>query len=72
MPGFFKAPEGHMVQYEEMKPRNLYKQPYYRECDREYVDEEARKFMFRSNDDLRHCKRILQGLKRSLVQVSFT
>ena len=72
MPGFFKAPEGCMVQYEEMKPRNLYKQPYYRECDREYVDEEARKFMFRSNDDLRHCKRILQGLKRSLVQVSFT
>ena len=72
MPGFFKAPEGRMVQYEEMKPRNLYKQPYYRECDWEYVDEEARKFMFRSNDDLRHCKRILQGLKRSLVQVSFT
>ena len=72
MPGFFKAPEGRMVQYEEMKPRNLYKQPYYRECDREYVDEEAWKFMFRSNDDLCHCKRILQGLKRSLVQVSFT
>ena len=72
MPGFFKAPEGRMVQYEEMKPCNLYKQPYYRECNREYVDEEARKFMFRSNDDLRHCKRILQGLKRSLVQVSFT
>ena len=72
MPGFFKAPEGRMVQYEEMKPRNLYKKPYYRECDREYVDEEARKFMFRSNDDLRHCKRKLQGLKCSLVQVSFT
>ena len=72
MPGFFKAPEGRMVQYQEMKPRNLYKQPYYRECDQEYVDEEAQKFMFRSNNDLRQCKRILQGLKRSLVQVSFT
>ena len=72
MPSFFKAPEGRMVQYEEMKPHNLYKQPYYRECDREYVDGEARKFMFRSNNDLRHCKRILQGLKRSLVQVSLT
>ena len=72
MPGFFKAPEGCMVQYEEMKPHNLYKQPYYGECDREYVDEEAQKFMFQSNNDLRHCKRILQGLKCSLVQVSFT
>ena len=71
LPGVFKAPEGMMVQYEEMK-RNLYKQPYYRECDQEFVDEEARKFMFRSNNDLCHCKKILQGLKRSLVQVSFT
>ena len=61
-----------MVQYKEMKPRNLYKQPYYRECDREYVDKEAQKFMFQSNDDLRHCKRIPQGLKYLLVQVSFT
>ena len=25
MPGFFKAPGGRMIEYEEMKPRNLYK-----------------------------------------------
>ena len=71
MEGFFKAPGGCMFQYEEMKPRNLYKKPYYWECDREYVDEEAQKFMFQSNEDLCHCKRVLQGLKHSLVQVSF-
>ena len=28
MPGFFKAPGGRMIEYEEMKPRNLYKKPY--------------------------------------------
>ena len=71
MPGFFKAPGGRMIEYEEMKPRNLYKKPYYREADREYIDEETRKFLFRSNEDYRHCKRRLQELKRSLIQVSY-
>ena len=71
MPGFFKAPGGCMIEYEEMKPRNLYKKPYYREADREYIDEEAQKFLFHSNEDYRHCKWRLQELKRSLIQVSY-
>ena len=63
MPGFFKAPGGCMIEYEEMKPRNLYKKPYYREADREYIDEEAWKFLFHSNEDYRHCKWRLQELE---------
>ena len=67
----FKAPGGCIVQYDEMKPEQLYKKPYYRESDREYIDEEARKFLFASNEDLKSVKRTLQGMKRSMVQVSF-
>ena len=68
----FKAPGGRIIQYEEMKPEQLYKKPYYRESDREYIDEEkARKFLFASNDDLKNVKRTLQGIKRTMVQVSF-
>ena len=67
----FKAPGSRIVQYEEMKPEQLYKKPYYRESDREYIDEEARKFLFASNEDLKSVKRTLQGIKRSMVQVSF-
>ena len=67
----FRAPGGRIVQYEEMRPEQLYKKPYYRETDREFIDEEARKFLFSSNDDLKNVKRTLQGLKRTMVQVSF-
>ena len=66
----FKAPGGCIVQYEEMKPEQLYKKPYYRESDHEYIDEEARKFLFGSNEDLKNVKRTLQAIKRSMVQVS--
>ena len=54
-----------------MKPEQLYKKPYYRESDREYIDEEVRKFLFGSNEDLKSVKQTLQGIKRSMVQVSF-
>ena len=67
----FKAHGGKIVQYEEMKPEQLYKKPYYRELDQEYIDEEARKFLFYSNEDLKNVKRTLQGLKRTMVQISF-
>ena len=67
----FKAPGGRIIQYEEMKQEQLYKKPYYRESNREYIDEEARKFLFVSNDDLKNVKRTLQGMKRTMVQVSF-
>ena len=70
MPGLFKVPGGRMIEHEEMKQQNLYKKPYYREVDREYIDEELQKFLFHSNEDYRHVKRRLQEWKRSLVQVS--
>ena len=54
-----------------MKPEQLYKKPYYRESNHEYIDEEVRKFLFGSNEDLKNVKRALQGFKRSMVQVSF-
>ena len=54
-----------------MRPEQLYKKPYYQESDREFIDKEARKFLFSSNVDLKNVKRTLQGLKRTMVQVSF-
>ena len=68
--GFFKAPGGRIFKYKETKTRKLYKKPYYSAEDKNYVDEESRKFLFKTNDDMRHCKKILQGMSRSLVQVS--
>ena len=67
----FKAPGGRIVQYEEMRLEQLYKKPYYRKSDQEFIDEEARKFLFSSNEDLKNVKRTLQGLIRTMVQVSF-
>ena len=67
----FKAPGGRIIQYEEMKPEQIYKKPYYRESDCEYIDKEVRKFLFGSNEDLKSVKQSLQGIKRSMVQVSF-
>ena len=71
MEDVFKAPGGCIVQYVEMRPEQLFKKPYYRESDREFIDKEARKFLFSSNEDLKNVKRTLQGIKRTMVQVSF-
>ena len=71
MEDVFKALGGSIIEYEEMKPEQLYKKLYYRESDHEYIEEEARKFLFASNEDLKNIKRTLQGVKRSMVQVSF-
>ena len=59
--GFFKVPGGQMFKYRET---------YYSAEDKDYMDEESRKFLFKTNDDMRHCKKILQGMSCSLVQVS--
>ena len=68
--GFFKVPGGRILKYKETKTRKLYEKPCYSAEDKNYVDEESRKFLFKTNDDMRHCKKILQGMSRSLVQVS--
>ena len=68
--GFFKVLGGRMFKYKETKTRKLYEKPYYSAEDKDYVDEESRKFLFKTNDDMRHCKKILQGMSHSLVQVS--
>ena len=70
MDGFFKAPGGKIKKYDEMKRKNIYKLPYYRESNHSYIDEEARKFLFSSNEDFANCKKICQKLKRSMIQVS--
>ena len=67
--GFFKVLGGRMFKYKETKTRKLYEKPYYSAEDKDYV-EESRKFLFKTNDDMRHCKKILQGMSRSLVQES--
>ena len=66
--GFFKVPGGRIFKYKETKTRKLYEKPYYSAEDKNYIDEESRKFLFKTNDDMRHCK---EGIvSRSLVQVS--
>ena len=59
-----------MFKYKETKTRKLYEKPYYSAEDKDYVDEKSRKFLFKRNDDKRHCKKILQEMSHSLVPVS--
>lgn len=70
MDGFFKAEGGTICEYDEMKPRSLYRSPFYKENEKDLVDVEARRYLFWSNDDYKNVKRILQGLQRTLVPVS--
>ena len=38
--------------------------------DKEFITDEARKFLFKTNDDWQSYKNILQKMKRTLIQVS--
>ena len=67
---FYKDPLGRLMNYDEMKPNALYGQPYYSGDEGHKVDEEARKYIFRTNNDLSKVRRCLQKYGRSLVQVS--
>ena len=70
MDGFFKAENGEICEYDEIRPRSLYRKPFYREDQKDLVDMEARKFLFYDNQDWASVKHTMQGLKRSPVQVS--
>ena len=51
MDGFFKAENGEICEYDEIRPRSLYRKPFYREDQKDLVDMEARKFLFYDNQD---------------------
>ena len=68
--GFYKAPEGRIVDHNEVRRAAMYDKPYYDPNDKEFITDEARKFLFKTNDDWQSCKNILQKMKRTLVQVS--
>ena len=70
MDWFFKAEGGAICEYDEIRPRSLYRKPFYREDQKDIVDIEARKFLFYNNQDWASVKCTMQGLKRSPVQVS--
>ena len=68
--GFYKAPEGRIVNHNEVRRAAMYEKPYYDPNDKEFITDEARKFLFKTNDDWQSCKNILQKMKKTLVQVS--
>ena len=68
--GFDKAPEGRIVDHNEVRRAAMYDKPYYDPNDKEFITDEACKFLFKTNDDWQSCKNILQKMKRTLVQVS--
>ena len=70
MDGIFKAEGGEICEYDEIRPRSLYRKPFYREDQKYLVDVEARKFLFYDNQDWASVKRTMQGWKRTPVQVS--
>ena len=68
--GIYKAPEGQIINYNEVRKAALYDKPYYTPDDKEIITDEARKFLFKTTEDWQSCKNILQKMKRTLVQVS--
>ena len=71
MDGFFKAENGEICEYDEIRPRSLYRKPFYREDQKDLMDMEARKFLFYDNQDWASVKHTMQGLKRSPVSSKF-
>ena len=70
MDGIFKAENGEICEYDKIRPKSLYRKPFYREDQKDMVDMEARKFLFSDNQDWASVKRTMQSLKRTPVQVS--
>ena len=66
----FKAADGCIAVYEEMKVDTIYHKPIYTLEHRDRVSVEARNFVMRSNKDLGKVKTQLQAYGRSLLQVS--
>ena len=68
--GFYKAPDGHIVDHKEVRKTGQYQKPFYESDSKEFITDEARKFLFKKTEDWQSCKSVLQKMKRSLVQVS--
>ena len=49
----------------------MYQKPFYKEVDKNFADEEARRYLFKSNEDWNSVKKTLQTMKWTLVPVSF-
>ena len=70
METFFKSQTGKLVQYNEVRQRSVYSQPFYTTEVSNRIDKEARKFFMSSDTDYRKVKRIVEGLNRVMVPVS--
>ena len=68
--GFTKLLRVESFDHNEVRRAAMYEKPYYDPNDKEFITDEARKFLFKTNDDWQSCKNILQKMKRTLVQVS--
>ena len=69
--GGYRAPEGKIYDYDEVKKSAMYQKPFYKEMDKNFADEEAHRYLFKSNEDWNSVKKTLQSMKRTLVPVSF-
>ena len=52
-----------------MKKQIIYKEPFYKEHDKDKIDPEGRKCFLVSNDDYKIVKRQLQSLNRTVAAV---
>ena len=52
-----------------MKKRIIYKEPFYKEHDKDKIDAKGRKCFLASNDDYKIVKRQLQNLNRTVTAV---
>ena len=67
--GFFKGRDGTITAYEENRPDSVYREPFYSEDQCDKITEQAHRFFFTSNNDLKKVRGILQQFNRRLEPV---
>ena len=65
MDPFYKDPFGCICQYTEMKKRIIYKEPFYKEHDKDKIDAEGRNCFLMSNDDYKIVKKAASKFKQN-------
>ena len=66
----YKDPRGKICKYSEMNKKFVYGTPFYNGDEDRKLNIETKKYLFRSNSDWTHVKRIVTDLNRLPVAVS--
>ena len=67
----YKDPRGKICKYNEMNQKFVYGKPYYTADQEKKLTLETKKFLFKTNMEWTHVKRIVTDLERLPVSVSF-